>query len=112
MKTGVRIQLNISRSSKEENKFLFDQLCEQRESIEASFGQALSWNRMDDKKASIILHEQSFDGYNKAEWPAMIEWLTKQIALLEKALSAPLKKGNQALKASPSLTELKPEDQL
>lgn len=111
MKNGAKVQLNISRGNKEENKFIFDALLEQKETIEATFGEALSWNRMDDKKASIILFEQTFDGYNKAEWPTMVEWMVQKVHQLEKAIRESLKQSNQMLKSGQPLVGLPSEEQ-
>ncbi|MGI9279912.1 MAG: DUF4268 domain-containing protein [Endozoicomonas sp.] len=111
MKNGAKVQLNISRGSQEENKFLFDALQEQKADIESTFGDTLSWNRMDDKKASIILFEKDYDGYNKASWPEMVQWMIQHIHQLEKSISQPLKNSNQKLKTLASLSEQPNKDQ-
>ena len=45
----MRVGLWIS-----DNKDLFDALYEKKEEIEAAFGEELEWNRLDDKKASLV----------------------------------------------------------
>ncbi|MBR3206855.1 MAG: DUF4268 domain-containing protein [Bacillus sp. (in: Bacteria)] len=45
----MRVGLWIS-----DNKDLFDVLYEKKEEIEAAFGEELEWNRLDDKKASLV----------------------------------------------------------
>jgi hypothetical protein len=95
----ARADLVIGRGSKEENKWLFDRLHEQKEQIEADFGAPLEWLRLDNKKASGIRHRKEFDGYDPDQWPEMIEWLTKHVKRLEKAFGGRLKPLGQKLKA-------------
>lgn len=54
----ARMDLYIGRGSKEENKWLFDRLHEQKEAIEADFGEPLEWLRLDNKKASGIRYRK------------------------------------------------------
>jgi hypothetical protein len=49
-----RAELYIDRSEKEENKLIFDQLSGKKDSIEKAFGDGLTWERLDDKRASRI----------------------------------------------------------
>jgi hypothetical protein len=95
----ARADLVIGRGSKEENKWLFDRLHEQKETIEADFGASLEWLRLDNKKASGIRYRKEFDGYDPDNWPEMIEWLTKHVKRLEKAFGGRLKPLGQKLKA-------------
>jgi hypothetical protein len=95
----ARTDLKIGRGSKEENKWLFDRLYEQKDSIEADFGAPLEWLRLDDKKVSGIRYRQDFDGYDQENWPEMIEWLTQHVKRLEKAFGGRLKPLGQKLKA-------------
>ena len=89
-KDEVRVELYFQRSSKEQNKWLFDQLHARRKEIEDTFGAELQWNRLDDKKASRITASCPFDGYNRENWPGMIEWQIDHMRRLEKAMRAPL----------------------
>jgi len=95
----ARADLVIARGSKEENKWLFDRLHEQKAAIEADFGAPLEWLRMDSKKASGIRYRKEFDGYDPEHWPEMIEWLTQHMKCLEKAFGSRLKPLGQKLKA-------------
>ncbi len=99
LKQAGRIELYISRSNKDENKFVFDELHKLKDSIEASFGETLIWERLDNKKASRIKYEKSFDGYNKESWNEMIEFMVNSMENFEKALKEPLQKINNRLKA-------------
>lgn len=51
--SGVRVEVYIDRD-KEWNKRLFDQLEERKEDIESKLGESLSWERLDDGRASRI----------------------------------------------------------
>jgi hypothetical protein len=95
----ARADLTIGRGSKAENKWLFDRLHEQKETIEADFGAQLEWLPMNDKKASGIRYRKEFDGYDPEHWPEMIGWLTKHVKSLEKAFGSRLKPLGQKLKA-------------
>ncbi len=89
-KVEVRVELGLLRSNRNENKKLFDLLFSMKDEIESKFGAKLEWRRMDEKKSSKIQYARSFDGYNKENWPEMIDWLTEHMNRLEKALKGPL----------------------
>ena len=86
-----RIELYIDTEDKERNKKIFDDLKSQKEDIEASLGQPLGWERLDDKRASrIALYNTGSidDGDQKLkelqDWT--VEWLPKFYeALFERA---------------------------
>ncbi|MDB6139514.1 MAG: uncharacterized protein JWO94_2586, partial [Verrucomicrobiaceae bacterium] len=82
----ARVDFAISRSSKEENKLLFDSLHSRRGQVEQKFGHPLEWQRLDDKKASMIRFRKVFDGHDKTSWPEMIAWLVENMRQLEAAL--------------------------
>lgn len=82
-KDEARVDFMFSRAAQADNKALFDSLHGRREEIEARFGGALEWRRLDDKKLSMILIRQPFDGYNRDSWPAMIEWLVQNVRKME-----------------------------
>ena len=95
----ARADLSIGRGSKEENKWLFDRLYEQKDAIETDFGAPMEWLRLDNKKAAGIRYRKEFDGYDPEHWPEMIEWLTQHVKRLEKAFGGRLKPLGQKLKA-------------
>lgn len=95
----ARTDLSIGRGSREENKWLFDRLHEQKDAIEADFGAPMEWLRLDNKKAAGIRYRKEFDGYDQENWPEMIEWLTQHVKRLEKAFGGRLKPLGQKLKA-------------
>ena len=98
-KNLARVELYLSRTQAVENKWFFDQLDRERQEIEGRFGAKLQWQRLDDKKASRICYQHSFDGYNDDNWPEMIEWLCEHIVKLEEAFSEPLGRLNELMKS-------------
>ena len=99
LKNEVRVELWMQRSDARENKWLFDRLAQQREEIEARFGDSFEWLRLDDKKASRIVFSSPFDGFNESVWPEMVAWLCDHIVRLETAFSEPLSRLNRELKS-------------
>lgn len=53
-KKGLRTEVYIDTGAKEENKRIFDSLLASRDEIEASFGAPLSWERLDNRRASRV----------------------------------------------------------
>ena len=98
-KQEARVQLNLARAERDENKWIFDQLEEDRQEIERSFGTELQWLRGDDQSASRICHSEPFDGYDNENWPKMIDWLCEHFVKLEHAFSEPLARLNRRLKS-------------
>ncbi|RUR70920.1 DUF4268 domain-containing protein [Variovorax guangxiensis] len=79
----ARVDFALGTRSKEANKALFDHLYARREQLDAEFGEALSWRRMDDKKVSLIECAAPFEGHNRDTWPKMIEWLVDHVRRME-----------------------------
>ena len=94
----LRVELWISKSVTEENKFLFDMLLHQKEEIETRFGETLEWLRLDDKKSCRIQFTRKADGFNKECWGDWIEWHLESMTKLEKAFKEPLQKAIETLK--------------
>src|SRR5690606_16242316 len=97
-KKEIRVELSLQRSSKEENKFLFDELISHREQIEQAFGHELTWLRLDDGKSSRIQFAKPADGYNEELWPLWIEWLIEEMCRFEKAMKKPLTEAGNKLR--------------
>ncbi|MFB9886496.1 DUF4268 domain-containing protein [Balneatrix alpica] len=97
-KTELRVELWISRSATEENKFLFDFLLGLKDDIETSFGDALEWMRLDEKKSCRIQYSCAADGFNKDTWKESVAWHLEHMCRLEQALKKPLQKAAEALK--------------
>ena len=94
----MRVELSLMRSDAEENEFLFNELKKQQDEIERSFGKELNWNRLEGRKASRIQLSKPVEGYNRDNWPEMIEWLVSKMTLFEKALRQPLSGAASKLK--------------
>lgn len=94
----LRVELWLSKSSTNENKFLFDYLFNMKNEIENTFGRPLEWMRLDDKKACRIQFSHKVDGYNKEEWSQYTQWHLEYMNKFERAFKAPLKKVANALK--------------
>src|SRR5690554_7258841 len=99
-KNEVRVGLSMQSSRAEANRFVFDRLQTMESQIETAFGNELVWLPLPDTIACRIQYEEPVDGYNKANWPEMIEWLVEHMTRLEKALSGPLDKVRQELRTT------------
>ena len=99
-KSYGRAELYVDRGTQEENKSIFDFLLTQKEEIETSFGSALVWQKLEDKRASRIKCEMEANVFNKDEWEKMIEFMTDAMARLEKAFKKPLQRVDKKLKGS------------
>lgn len=87
----ARVELYITRSNKDENKFIFNTLLDQKLEIEEKFENQLIWEELPDKKASRIKYElNQVDYFNKEDWPKMIEFMVKHMKKLELAFKEPL----------------------
>lgn len=94
-KDEARVDMVMQKPEQADNKWLFDRLYMQREAIEAAFGAPLEWQRLEDKKACRITFAKDFDGYDKANWPEMIRWLSVHTRRFEAALREPLARLNK-----------------
>ena len=98
-KKEVCVDMYLNRPQAE-NKWIFDQLKEERKKIEQRFGAKMTWQpSYHIKKAVRIYYSHPFDGFNEENWPARIEWLCEHIVKLEEAFSEPLARLNQELKS-------------
>ena len=93
-----RAELYIDRGDREENKFIFDQLYAKKTAIENVFGQALTWERLDDKRASRIKAETSGSIFDPDQWPTLIEFMTDAMVRLETTFKEPLASINRRLR--------------
>jgi len=78
------IELAINKSSKEENKIIFDEIFKLKDQIEQDFGHQLSWERLDDKKMSrIAFYKKGLSVFDKNDWPAMLDFIEKYMIRYE-----------------------------
>jgi hypothetical protein len=99
-KSEVRVEYYMARPQAEANQFVFERLQTQKDTIESAFGAALTWMPLPNRKSCRIHYAMPVDGYDKANWPEMIQWLVDHMTRLEKALSGPLDKVRQELKTT------------
>lgn len=102
---SASVLLNISKASREANKFIYDYLWARKDAIETAFGQPLTWDVVEDRISMKIMHTQSSLSYNDdAQWPMLTAFLAEQMYRLEQALRQPLAAANAALQQSTLLT--------
>ena len=79
----VRISLGIP-----DNKEQFDKFAEHKEEIESAIGFALNWERMDEKKASIISTEIPGLNFGKQDnYPELMDEIINKVMLFKKAFT-------------------------
>jgi hypothetical protein len=86
------VELYIDLRDKAENKRIFDHISAERESIEKAFGDKLSWERLDDKRACRIKYNVLQGGYRSdaSLWPGIHEAMVAAMTKLETALKPAL----------------------
>lgn len=99
-----RAEIYIDRGNKEENEFVFDGLHAKKEALEAKFGQELTWERLDDRRACRIKFEMAGNIFEREEWPPLIEFMTNGMYRMEVAFREPLVEINQKLQAQRFVT--------
>ena len=68
LRKEARVELRLERSDAAENKWIFDQLEQERREAEDRFGAELVWQRQDEIKTSRIIYSHPFDGFNAENW--------------------------------------------
>lgn len=88
------VEIYIDRGDSAENKEAFDAFFANKNDIEASFGEELHWRRLDDKRASRIIHEIVPGGFRAEEsnWPDIQQRMIDAMIRFEKALRPTLEK--------------------
>ena len=100
-KNYCRSEIYFNRGSQDANKALFDYTLTMKEQIEHEFGQALEWERMDDKVSCRIKFEkQGVSYFEKEDWQTMIDFLIDVAKRMERAFRGPIKKMNQYAKSN------------
>ena len=97
-KSYARTEVYISRSTTEENKFIFDRLYAQKDLIEQQTG-ILIWERLDNKKASRIkLELKNVSLYEKDDWSNMMDFMIESMLKMEPIFRQLLQPINKQLK--------------
>ena len=80
---AMRVELYIDTPLETRNIMIFDELHEQAESIEHEAGKALSWQRLDARRACRIAWDLASGGYvDEEEWPTIISQAVDAIDLI------------------------------
>jgi Domain of unknown function (DUF4268)/TIR domain len=82
------VELDIDTGNRDENKRAFDALQERKAEIEAAFGAALEWQRLDEKRRCGIRHVVTAGGLvtPEARWPAIQAAMVEAMERLSRAL--------------------------
>lgn len=82
------VELYIDRGNAAENKAIFDGLAAHKADVEKLFGAALSWERLDGKRACRIKYRSDNGGYRSPElgWPAIQSEMVNAMMRLEDAI--------------------------
>ncbi len=89
----TQVELYIDRGEAEANKNIFDQLVANKGQIEETFGAALDWQRLDDRRASRICHHLAAGGLaDRDRWPEIQEAMIDAMVRLEQALKPHIKR--------------------
>lgn len=87
----IRIELSIHGKTQEENKAIFDALENQKDKIEAAFGNPLEWERLSDKRMSRIKYQLSgVSVFNEEDWNKMFEFMVQHVPKFEAAFKKPI----------------------
>jgi hypothetical protein len=84
----VELYIDRGKDTEIENKAIFDNLAQSKETIEASFGEPLEWQRLEGKRACRIKKSIDLGGYRDEErWPEIHDAMIDAMIRLEEALS-------------------------
>jgi len=85
---GCELYMDRGKDAVEETKSIFDQLIAHRSEIEGAFASALTWQRLDNKRASRIRFVIENGGYRspEEEWPHVQDEVILAMDRLEKAV--------------------------
>jgi len=100
----ARVEFALSKGSREANKYLFDLMHAKAAEIEARFGEKLIWDRLNDKKSSIIRSTKAFEGHNRSAWPELIAWMVDHVSRMEKSFAPEVPRLRAALQQMPMST--------
>ena len=83
---GARVELYIDKGEVNWNKSVFDSLFKNKPKIEESFGDSLLWERLEEKRASVIRFSlNEFGLQDKDKWPELQDQMIEAMIKFEKA---------------------------
>lgn len=81
------VEFGISTDKQVENKRIFEELLKHKEEIEKSFGDILTWEKLENRKMSrIIIRNNELSLFNVENWDAIIDYLVDTMYRFEKSL--------------------------
>lgn len=91
--SSVELYIDRGKAKAAETKAIFDALHKKKDHIEADFGEPLTWERLDKKRACRIVRRFADGGSrdNHSTWPALQDKLIEAMIRLEAALAPRLK---------------------
>jgi len=99
-----RCEVYIDRGEATKNELIFNFFMENREEIENEFGEPLTWERLENKRACRIKYENNeFNVFDKDCWDNMIEFMVDGMIRLEPAFKNPIKKVVRILESKESM---------
>ncbi|GAB1393166.1 DUF4268 domain-containing protein [Rhodocyclaceae bacterium] len=91
--SAVELYIDRGKDCDAENKGIFDALHARKDEIEASFGEPLEWQRLDNKRACRIRKSFALGGWKEQEtWDAAVPPMVDAMIRLEKALKPHIQK--------------------
>jgi hypothetical protein len=84
---SVELYIDRGREAEDENDLIFNSLYEHKDEIERSFGEGLSWEPLEAKRACRIAHRTETGGYrDESRWPEIQDAMVDGMVRLEQAL--------------------------
>jgi hypothetical protein len=91
--TGAELYIDRGKDAEQENKAIFDQLYAHKSEIEKAFGGPLTWQRLENRRASRIRYTRPGGGYRSPpeQWPPIQDDIIGAMNRLDGALKPFLK---------------------
>jgi len=97
MSEETAVELYIDTGDKDENKEIFDALFAKKQEIEKAFGSSLSWERLDEKRASRIRYTLKEGGLiDESKWQIIEDAMIGAMDRLSRAVKPHLARGASA----------------
>jgi len=88
----VELYIDFGKGYDKDNKSVFDQLYSKRKEIEQAFGEALRWERLDNRRASRISKRYDYSGLgDKNKWDKLQNDMVDAMIRLEKSFKKPIR---------------------